>query len=97
MTLALMLHEQGHDKGQQSKKEKASKDVPLVLEEKEEDETLSEQAKASMALMLLQTRDSVDEEDRLLEPEEVEDAVPDLDFIHPQPHLGRWKRISFPR
>ena len=51
------------------------KEVPLVVEEKVEEENLSDQAKASMALMPLQIGDSMDEDDRVLEPDEVVDAV----------------------
>lgn len=78
MTVALILNE---SKAAEGKKVKgATKEVPLVQEmQAEQEERLSEQVEASMALVLLQKGDLVDEPDRDMEPQEIIDALPELD------------------
>ena len=96
MTLALMLHEMGHE-GKQKKA--PTKELALVHEQKEEMENLSEQAEASMALMLLQTgqpvQEEVQEEDRMLDPEEVEDEIPDIEVLTLNPIIVDGKEFLF--
>lgn len=86
MTITLFLHE---GKPMESEKGKApAKEVPLVetdqSEQDQKEETLSDQAEASMALVLLQMGDTeaegqAEDLDRMLDPEEVIDSMPELD------------------
>jgi len=71
------------------------KECPLVVEEKVDEENLSDHAEASMDLMLLQTQDLADEKDRMLELDEVLDALPDLDVITLNPILVDGKEFLF--
>lgn len=69
--------------------------MPLVQEEKVVEDNLSEQAEASLALMLLQGGENVDKDDRMLEPDEVMEAIPELDVITLNPIIIDGKEFLF--
>lgn len=71
------------------------KECPLVVEGKVEEGNLPAQTEASMALVLLQTGDSVDEDDRMLELDEVVGELPDLDVVTLNPILVDGKEFLF--
>lgn len=93
MTLTVMLHE---GQGKRANKGKAvAKEVPLVQEEPTPEHNLPEQVEASMALMLLQNVEPVQEDDQMVDPDEIVASIPELDITTLNPIIIDGKEFLF--